>query len=592
MQPPVPIELRNVSFAYESGPTILQEVSLTIRRGEFTGVVAASGSGKSTLLHLMAGIIPHYSNGRLEGQVFIEGVDTRELSLAKIATQVGVVTQDPENQLFNLIVKDELVWALENRGFARPEMEKRLADSLAFFDIAPLRDRITYDLSGGEKQRVVLASTHIFHPDILILDNPTSQLDPAGAGLVIESIKKILQQHQTVIMVEDKIDELLEHADRLIFLHQGRLVLDIPPRDLSQHMHLLEQIGIRPPEVVSLSRRLIERGVRLERMPVGLDDAISLYTSRLDDGRSPAEGLAGSTPAGAPASAGNGRHSSGAGDHLAVSDLHFTYPPPRAITALRGVSLDIRRGSFVAIIGKNGSGKTTLARCISGYLKPTRGKITIGGQAVHRLPLRRRVSKVGYVFQNPDHQLFKDPVRADVEFGPLNLGHPPQEVSRRATQILEMLDLKQYEGVHPYTLSKGNRQRLAIAAIAVMEPEVLIVDEPTTGQDPVHAREVMDLLTRLRDERGTTIIIITHAMYLVGEYCDRVIAMSEGLVLIDGAPSQVFAHPEILEKTSVVPPPVTQLALRLGLNPPPLTVEAAVEVFAGLLGAPGTDDGI
>jgi energy-coupling factor transport system ATP-binding protein len=584
LQPPCPIELREVAFAYEGGPPILQGIKLKIRRGEFTGIVAATGSGKSTLLHLMAGIIPHYTTGRLEGQVLIEGVDTRELNLARIAASVGVVTQDPENQLFNLLVKDEVVWALENRGFAKDQMEQRLGETLAFFNIAALRERITYDLSGGEKQRVVLASTHIFHPDILILDNPTSQLDPAGSGLVIESVKKILQEHQTVIMVEDKIDELLEHADRLIFLHLGRVVLDIPPRELSQHTHELERIGIRPPEVVSLSRGLVERGIRLERLPAGLEDAIDLYASRLaappSAAREPAQVAA------VPASAANGRHPEGAGDHLVISDVHFTYPPPRTIQALAGVSLSVPRGSFVAVIGKNGSGKTTLARCISGYLKPRHGHISIGGEDVSRLPLKRRVQRVGYVFQNPDHQIFKDPVRADVEFGPLNLGRPPEEVAQRATRILEMLELKQFEHVHPYTLTKGNRQRLAIAAIAVMEPEVLIVDEPTTGQDPVHAREVMDLLTRLRDERGTTIITITHAMNLVGEYCDRVIAMSEGRVLIDGAPAEVFAHPEILEKTAVMPPPVTQLALRLGLTPPPITVDQAVETFAALLGGP------
>ena len=569
--PTYSIELKDVSLFFDDSQPALKNINLAIQPGEFVGIIGGPGSGKSTLLNLMAGVIPHYQVADIKGQALLNGIDTLELNLAKIATHIGMVTQDPENQLFNLLVKDEIVWALENRGYEQEDMEDRLVETLAFFNISKLRDRITYDLSGGEKQRVALASTHIFQPDILMLDNPTSQLDPVGSNMVIESIKKILAQHQTVIMVEDKIDELLEHADRLVFLHAGQIVLDVKPDALSEHVEQLHEIGVRPPEVIELSHRLRRNGIQLNRIPIGLSDAVALYQEHLN-GHRPSDDLfeRDENTIKKPS------------DHLVISNLSFTYPPPRTIQALKSVDLSIEPGSFVAIIGRNGSGKTTLARCISGYLKPTTGQVTIGGIDTHRLKLEQRVKKVGYVFQNPDHQIFKDSVKTDVEFGPQNMGWSPEEVAKRTGHVLEMLRLDQYGETHPYMLSKGNRQRLAIAAIAAMTPEILIIDEPTTGQDPVHARQVMDLLASLQQE-GITIIVVTHAMHLVGEYCDRVIAMNEGEVLIDGSPRDVFAHPELLEKTSVVPPPVAQLSLELGITPPPLTIEDATDLFTAIL---------
>ena len=566
-----PLELRNVTLSFDGGHPVLLEVSLAIRPGEFVGIIGAPGSGKSSLLNLMAGVIPHYQPGTIEGQALVFGRDTRELSLPEIATHVGMVTQDPENQLFNLLVEDEVVWAMENRGYARDVMEDRLGETLAFFDIVALRNRITYDLSGGEKQRVALAATHICHLDILMLDSPTSQLDPVGASMVIESIRKILREHQTVIMVEDKIDELLEHADRLIVLHRGQVALDVPPAELGEHVELFHDIGMRLPEVVELTHRLRKSGVAFPRMPVDLGDAVDLYRDLLNSdrpnaSRAPTEDLPGDDDR----------------SHLVLSDVSFTYPPPRTINAVKNVSLSVPRASFVAIIGKNGSGKTTLARCISGYLKPSQGRVSISGREVHQLKLQERVQRVGYVFQNPDHQIFKDSVRTDVEFGLENLGWERSAIDARVDHVLDMLRLRQFEEMHPYRLSKGNRQRLAIAAIAAMKPDVLIIDEPTTGQDPHHAREVMELLQSLQSE-GVTIIVVTHAMNLVGEYCDRVIALSEGAVLIDGAPHDVFASGDVLQVTSVEPPPVAQLALRLGVSPPPLTMDDATSLFTALL---------
>jgi energy-coupling factor transport system ATP-binding protein len=564
MTTPIPLELRDVTFSYPSmDEPVLRGINLKIFPGEFVGVIAPTGSGKSTLLGLLGGVIPHYVRGELSGQVLLDGVDTRELSLRKFATRVGMVLQDPDSQLFNLLVRDEIVWGLENRGVARDQMDRRLAEILRFFNIEKLRDRITYDLSGGEKQRVVMAAVAVSQPDILLFDNPTSQLDPLGAELVIESVKRVLEAHRTVIMVEDKLDELLEHADRLVLLHRGEILLDCPPAEFVRHHDELERAGIVPSQVAQLSLRLSQQGLLDDQLPLTLSDAIPIYR-RLFEGAAAAPPV---PPAPAP-STGNAA--------IEVRNLRFVYPPPRPIPAVRGVSLSIARGSFVAIVGQNGSGKTTLARCMSGYLTPAAGEVLVGGENVHQLKTFRRARRIGYVFQNPATQLFRQSVLDEVMFSLEYQGLAAGEGQARAEEILRLLDLWEQRELHPFRLSLGNKQRLAIACIAVLQPDALIVDEPTTGQDPRHARAVMGLLTQLRDRYGTTIITITHAMSLAADYCDRVIAMCQGEVLLDGTPREVFAQRDALATTFVKPPSVTQLALELGISPPPLNVDEAV----------------
>jgi energy-coupling factor transporter ATP-binding protein EcfA2 len=259
--------------------------------------------------------------------------------------------------------------------------------------------------------------------------------------------------------------------------------------------------------------------------------------------------------------------------------LEFEYPPPRPIRALKGVTLRVPAGQFAAVVGQNGSGKTSLARCISGYLRPTRGSLRVTGKEIWRLRPARRATHVGYVFQNPDHQLFRERVWDDVAFGLENLGTPFEKIQEAVEQTLRRLELWDKRELHPFQLSRGDRQRLAIAAIIVMRPRVLIVDEPTTGQDMARSREIMDLLARLNRDEGMTIITITHVMELVAEYARWVIVMQEGRVLLDGPPRQVFARAEELRITAISPPPVARLGLALGLDSLPLTVPEACDAI-------------
>jgi energy-coupling factor transport system ATP-binding protein len=285
MAPSFSIDLRDVTFAYRNATApVLKGITLRVRTGEFLGIVAPVGSGKSTLLYLMAGVIPHYVGGQLDGEVLIHGRDTRSLSLPAIAAHVGLVMQDPETQLFNLLVRDEVVWGLENRGVSREEAARLLGETLRFFQIESLQDRITYDLSGGEQQRVALAAVYATRPAILLLDHPTSQLDPLGTVAVIDNIRRLIEYDVTIVMVEDKIDELLGRADRLVLLDHGRIVLDAPPRDFCAQREILAGCGIHAPQVTELAWRLRDRGLELPFLPITVAEAEGLFHDLLDSG--------------------------------------------------------------------------------------------------------------------------------------------------------------------------------------------------------------------------------------------------------------------------------------------------------------------
>lgn len=264
---------------------------------------------------------------------------------------------------------------------------------------------------------------------------------------------------------------------------------------------------------------------------------------------------------------------------LVIDNLNFVYPPPKKVEAIKRLSLTVKEGEFVAIIGHNGSGKTTLSKLISGYLNPTEGSIKIGGAEVRGMHPRYRPTIVGYVFQNPDQQVFKDTVWDDVIFGPTNLNLPEDEITKVATEAIDRLALNKYQDVHPFRLGKGDRQRVAFAGILVMNPKVLIVDEPTTGQDPEKAREIMRLLMDLNKEKHITVIVVTHAMDLVAEFCRRVVVMGLGEILLDGTPRDIFSQPEVLAKTFIRPPQICRLGVELGIQPLPMTVDEVIEAL-------------
>jgi energy-coupling factor transport system ATP-binding protein len=365
----------------------------------------------------------------------------------------------------------------------------------------------------------------------------------------------------------------VEHADRLLVLDKGRIVLEGTPLEICRSLPELEAAGLYAPQVPELVARLRRGGRPISGEPLTVEEAVPLFKPLMRaEERVPrlrATDLAPRPPDGQSA--------------IEVKSVLFTYPPPHETAAIRGVSFDVPRASLLAIVGQNGSGKTTLARCMSGYLKPTSGQILVAGRDVHQITVRERAKLIGYVFQNPETQLFKNSALEDVVYGLRNLGASKDEADERARTSLTLLNLWDKRDVHPFRLSYGDKQRLAIATIAALEPSALIIDEPTTGQDHRQAHQTMRLLDKLRSELGVTVIVITHAMPLAAEYCDRIVVMCEGEILLDGPPRDVFAEEKTLAHTFVEPPPVTQLAIQLGLDPVPLTVAEAVDRFTPLM---------
>lgn len=562
------ITLEGVGFAFPGERPLLHDIDFRVSEGEVVAVVGPTGSGKSTLMHICAGVIPHFISGDLTGRVNVLGMDTRESSLARIAARIGTVTQDPENQLFNLIVADEVAWGMENRGWEREETRHGLTRALDFFRIPHLRDRITYDLSGGEKQRVVLAANHAPEPQLFILDDPTSQLDPIGAEEVLAGVRALAESGRTILVVESKLEEIWSLVDRVVLLNGGTIQLDAPRRTLDRHLERFTDARVPLPQLVELGARLRRRGLTVGTLPSDPEGAAGVLR---DVPRSTVAAAApdvdGSTSAEPP--------------RVHTAGLSYTYPPPRRTQALKQVEVSFPAGAVVAVVGQNGSGKTTLARCMSGHLKPTTGSVRVDGREVHRMSVRKRAATVGYVFQNPDHQIFKDPVLEDVVFGPMNLGASRAEALEGAERVMRALDLWDVRDLHPFRLSKGGRQRLAIASITVMRPPVLIIDEPTTGQDLQESHAIMSLLAQLAREAGQTVVVITHAMHLVAAHCDLMVALCEGEVIASGSPEQVFRQEDLLRRTFVKPPAVIALGNRLSLEPRPLTIDDAVGRFAG-----------
>ncbi|MGH2703296.1 MAG: energy-coupling factor ABC transporter ATP-binding protein [Actinomycetota bacterium] len=361
--------------------------------------------------------------------------------------------------------------------------------------------------------------------------------------------------------------------DRVLLLTEGTIQLNVGRGELHDYVHVLEETGIPLPPLVELGALLRERGLDIAPLPPVPDDAAAI----LEEVLPPREVFSELAPRVPETARGAPR--------LRVSDLGFIYPPPRRTDALRGIDLELPVGTMVAIVGHNGSGKTTLARCISGEFRPTTGSIEVDGLDVHSMSVRARARHVGYVFQNPDHQIFKDPVIDDVAFGPVNLGVPRERALAKSEDMLKALNLWDQRDVHPFRLSKGNRQRLAIAAVAVMEPPLIIIDEPTTGQDFLESNAILALLKQMTRDADQTVLVITHDMELVAAYADLVIALGEGEVLKFGPPQAVFRDEDTLRRTFVKPPSVTALGNRLNLEPRPLTLTDALDAILALTGA-------
>ncbi len=557
------VRVQNLSYRYRGRQeAALKDINLEVGEGEFVVIMGPSGAGKSTLCVTLNGLIPHFLRGRMEGEVHIRGRSTRDGRVGEFAHEVGLVFQDFEAQLFSTNVTLEIAFGPENFAVSREEMSRRIDNVLGRVRLEGFENRQPATLSGGQKQRLAIASVLAIEPRILCLDEPTTDLDPIGKLGVFEIAGELKERDDvTLIVVEHETEETLD-ADRIVVLRDGEVVRDRPAREVLRDVELLEASGVMPLQVARFFGKL---GVPAEERPLTPEEGVAEFGRR---------GLAVNAGRHQELVEADRRREAGYGEVLIeVEGLSHRYP--NGVVALESVDLEVRRGEFLAVLGQNGSGKTTLVKHFNGLLHPTEGSVKVDGEETAAQGMLKLGQRVGYVFQNPDHQIFSDTVFDEVAFGPKLRDLDEDEVKERVREALEAVGLVGYEEEDPFVLTKGERQRVAVASVLAVQPEVLILDEPTTGLDYTEQRSMMDLVRRL-NEAGSTIIAVTHTMWVVAEYAHRAVVVRDGKVALEGTVREVFAREEELLEAALRPPHITAFSGALGY--PVLTVEEMLRI--------------
>lgn len=555
--------IENLTYCYpDSTKPALQGINLSLNENELLLVVGGSGSGKSTLARVFAGLVPYYYGGKIGGRVFFEGRELKGGDRRFLASRVGMVFQDPEKQLVMTSVEAEIAFGLENLGLPQREMFRRVAEVMSFLNFNSLREEFLANLSGGQKQKVALASVLAMQPRVLILDEPTSQLDPVAADEFLYLIERLNQEMGfTVVLIEQRLERCFHMADRLVVMDRGR-IQRVGPVDEVARWQVRHSYHFLPPVArlfASISHETIPLTVKEGRKEVRkcLQDCL------------PDSSAAGSPEAFiANGTTGEKTCPDKQNQILAVRDLWFTYPNGRE--ALKGINLSVKRGEFLAIIGENAAGKSTLLKQIAGILQPGRGQVTVCGTDTRKVKLSDMAGKVGYLSQNPNDYLFEDTVEEELMATLSNLGKSDQSLVEKMLSKLQLTGLRK---ANPRNLSGGERQRVALAAVLVAGPELLLLDEPTRGIDCVLKRELGQLLRELQ-EKGVTIILVTHDVEFAAEYAGQVVIMFDGRIAASGSKYEVL-------RDSVFYAP--QIARLFGdMAEGVLTVEDAVKLLGSL----------
>lgn len=573
------IEVKDLKYRYPGTTELaLDGVSFTVEKGEFIGIAGENGAGKSSLSQALLGLIPQFYKGAYGGSVTVCGMDARSTPVSELCRHVGLVFQNPFNQLSGAkdTVYDEVGYGLQNLGFPPEEIRTRVESVLRCFGIWEYRDRNPFDLSGGQLQRVAICSVLAMNPDVLILDEPTSQLDPEGSEEVFHTVDELTKMGITIIMVEQKIEKLAGYCDRVLLMHQGHVVDYDTPRKIFSREDLYD-LGVNPPAYTRFARAnalAFEDGTlpvthaeTLELVKASGADRATLIASLRGmtagvqmEGAVPQAG-AGTAPQSCDVSsigmadAGEQTAGASAAATFQVQDLRFSYVKGREVLHGLNLALDHRP---TAIIGQNGAGKTTLVRVLKGLLKPDSGEIRYQGENLETKTVAELASRVGYVFQNPDDQIFKYKVLEEVMFGPLNIGMSQQEAEASAHEALHMVGLDEKAGENPYDLELSDRKMVAIASVLAMNTDVIILDEPTIAQS-WNGREKIREIIQTQAAQGKLVIAILHDMDFVANSFARVIAMAHGEILADGAPAEVFRNHPVLEKAALAAPPLYEL---------------------------------
>ena len=556
------ISFRNVSFQYrtKSTPT-LKNINLEIKKGEKILIIGASGSGKSTIAKCINGLIPSTYTGKLEGEISVCGEDPAEAGIFGISKHVGTVLQDTDGQFIGLTVAEDIAFALENDNTPNEEMHKKVLEAARTVDVENLLKAVPGTLSGGQKQRVSLAGILVDNVEVLLFDEPLANLDPAAGKRIISLIDKInSESDKTVIIIEHRLEDVLyKKVDRIIVVEDGQIAIDTTPNELLS-TDLLPQKGIREPLYIAALKhagckiRAQDNPDNIERMNLEpYKENLKNWFQQIQIPQAqPSKEIA-----------------------LELKNVSFAYDKSKEKT-VENISFAIHKGEMISIVGTNGAGKSTIASLICGFNKQDSGKIFLDGQEISKLSIKERGEKIGFVMQNQNQMICKSIIYDETALGLTVRKIPKDKIKEEVFKTLKICGMYPYRNWPVNAVSFGQKKRITIASILVMNPEVIILDEPTAGQDYAHYTEIMEFLRKLNRELGITIIMITHDMHLMLEYTDRAIVLSKGHIIADDKCSKILTNEEITEEASLKKTSLYDLAVKCDFENPSALADAFI----------------
>jgi energy-coupling factor transport system ATP-binding protein len=571
-KPIVSVGIDSFSYARNLDESVLNDVEFTVGWGEVVGVLGPTGAGKTTLISCLNGLVPDIVSGRIQGEVSIDGEDTVAASASELAGTVGTVMENPDTQILGLTVLEDIGLGPANLGKDAAAIREQSARLIEAFDLERYENQNPNNLSGGEQQSLALASILSMDPNLLLLDEPVSMLDPKGTERTFEMLSRTLADNpdRAVVITGSgpDIEESIPYFDRIVLLNnRGKLVANGPPREVVGSDQF-ERLGIRRPDVAELFVGMDDHITGLDRLPLTVEEAAEQLDEHLRPGTEFARPDSGRDEVtDRPAS-------------VSVEDITFAYETQNV---LEDVSLDLLEEEVLGLVGQNGSGKTTLCKLVVGLLDADEGRIRVNGTDVDDYSPDDLIRTVNYVYQNPDDQLVRDDVEGEVSMGLAQMGLADDEVDRRVTEVLERFGIADIRETKTSMLDMSEKSLVQIASLVVMDPDVLILDEPTRGLDHTEITTLFERLEDVRRERGMSLVVVSHHMRYVADWCNRLVVLFDGRVHMAGGVREVFSQPDRLGETDITPPGITRLGQRLSDHGMPDDVTGIDEMRA-LLG--------
>lgn len=540
------IKVSNLTYTYAGleKPTI-HDVNFEIGEGEFVLMTGASGCGKSTILQTLNGIIPQNKGGKLEGTVEVAGMNVAEYEIQQMAEKVGMVFQDPESQLCNLFIKDEVAFGPENLMMPVDEILQRVDDSLSYVGLAGQGGKYVNEISGGQAQRLVISSVISMNPEVLVFDDPTANLDPVGTAEIVSVLEKMKAENKTILISTPWLDEFVRLATRIIVIKDGTVYADGTPKEvfLKYGDEMKNNMGVWIPAIAEIDLGMKKLGLSSGDIALSVDEAFEKYKDLPKPSNKPAP-----------------RMREGQGNIVEVSNVAFTYPD--GTKALTEVNFTAQKGTLTAILGPNGSGKSTIAQILVGLLRGYTGDIKVCGLEPNKVDIKKIIEQVGFVFQNPEHQIVAETVYDEIAYSMRIARVPEEEIKPKVEALMELFGLAELRDVHPYGLSGGQKRRLSVATMLINEPPLLILDEPTYGQDAKNTQILMKEVNRML-ENGVSVMMITHNMRIVQEYADSVVVLGYGKIRYSGLPELLWESGDFSKDSTLKQPGLQQLMERL-----------------------------